>query len=577
MTASMETKPTNSFARLWAYLTAPHPSVRDVGERRRAQLLASLTLILTFTLILAILATLSSSQIFFIFLSVTFISYFLSRTPSYRAGTYFFTIALTSLAYITIYFGAANTIDSAISSTVTISLILASALLSQRGFAILALITIFATASLPAYANPKYLSDPDLSLGRTFGITMSMSLILLGIMAFRASVEKERVQQLGNTNRELEKLTGELEQRVEERTRELNLANKTTSHRAAQLQTIAELSQAISQVHDPNQIFSAASQLISEQFGFYHVGIFLIDHDREYAVLHAANSAGGQKMLERGHRLALGTGVVGFAAQTGKPRLALDVGADAIYFNNPDLPKTRSEIALPLLYSEQTIGVLDVQSTEPGAFSEDDFRLLGTLANQLAIAIENARLLSEARAAARQVEEVYNEFVRAQWGQTSQRANYTGFRYNAGRIEMLEPNADGGVSVAPEGGPNSLNADQVDPSSANRERITVPVKLRGAVIGMLQVESNDTSKTWQPDERSLMEAVAERAALALENARLFQDARRRAAKERMIAEATSNISSSLNIENILQATATELERVLGGSEVLIRFNSEDSA
>ena len=98
------------------------------------------------------------------------------------------------------------------------------------------------------------------------------------------------------------------------------------------------------------------------------------------------------------------------------------------------------------------------------------------------------------------------------------------------------------------------------------------MKLRGEVIGVLHIESNDPTRTWQTDEISLVEAVAERAAFALENARLFQDARRRAAKERLISEAAAKISDAFNIENILQTTAEELERVLGGSEVLIQFN-----
>ncbi len=344
--------------------------------------------------------------------------------------------------------------------------------------------------------------------------------------------------------------------------------------RAAQLEAIAEFAQSIAQLENPDKIFAATTNLISERFGYYHVGIFLIDRHREFAVLQAANSAGGKKMVERGHRLRLGTGIVGFAAQTSKPRLALNVGEDAVFFNNPDLPHTRSEVAVPLKYGDSLIGVLDVQSTEVSAFSEDDFQVLGTLANQLAIAIENARLLAEARTAASQVQEVYNEFVRTQWTRTGERLDYAGYRYNAGRIEILESpnNAD----AAPNSGTSSQTGDSTRPPEPRRGRIAVPVRLRGEVIGMLNVESNDPTKSWRTDEISLMEAVAERAALAMENARLFQDARRRAAKERMIAEATSHISSSMNIENILEATATELERVLGGSEVLIRFASKDS-
>ena len=105
--------------------------------------------------------------------------------------------------------------------------------------------------------------------------------------------------------------------------------------------------------------------------------------------------------------------------------------------------------------------------------------------------------------------------------------------------------------------------------------MAIPVKLRGEVIGVLHIESNDPSKTWQSDEISLVEAVAERAAFAMENARLFQDARRRASKERLISEATSKISGAFSVENILQTTAQELERVLGGSEVLIKFQNKE--
>jgi len=117
--------------------------------------------------------------------------------------------------------------------------------------------------------------------------------------------------------------------------------------------------------------------------------------------------------------------------------------------------------------------------------------------------------------------------------------------------------------------------NQVGGLKENRPTVAIPVKLRGEVIGILHIESNDPLKTWQGDEVSLVEAVAERAAFALENARLFQDARRRASKERLISEATTKISGALSIENILQTTAEELERILGGSEVLIQFQNKE--
>lgn len=279
-------------------------------------------------------------------------------------------------------------------------------------------------------------------------------------------------------------------------------------------------------------------------------------------------------MLARSHRLYLGTGVVGYAALTGNPRIALDVGKDAVFFNNPDLPETRSEAALPMKVHGETIGILDVQSTEAAAFSTDDLQILTTLANQVAIAIENARLLTETRAALIQVQEVYEEFTRAEWGRTIAKVEQPGFRYNAGRIEMLERGLNvPEVAAAVRDG--EIITGSGNGTNEGRPTVAVPVKVRGEVIGVIYVESNHPSRQWLEDEVSLVEAVAERAALAMENARLFQDARRRAIKEQSISEATARISSAMNIENILHTTAEELERVLGVSEVMIRFQGRE--
>jgi GAF domain-containing protein len=402
--------------------------------------------------------------------------------------------------------------------------------------------------------------------------------LLLGLFAAIAGRRQDALRQLNielkTREAQMESAQKNIEQLVSERTAELEKSNKQLSRRTAQLQAITELSESMAAVKDLTEIFPATTKLISEHFGFYHVGLFLVDQDREFAVLQAANSEGGQRMLKRNHRLQLGVGVVGYCAQTGQPRIALDVGADAVFFNNPELPATRSEVALPIKSRRVTIGVLDVQSTEAGAFSSEDLEVLTALANQVSIALENARLLTDARAAYAQMQEVYNEFTRAEWKRTISQTQQPGFRYQVGRIEMLETALgspeigtaarDGTVAVSPSNG-----------TDEKRPAVAVPVKLRGEVIGVLHIEANDPLKEWQPDEVSLVQAVAERAAFAMENARLFQDARRRAAKERLISETTARISNAFSVENILQTTAEELERVLGGSEILIQFQSKE--
>jgi GAF domain-containing protein len=404
--------------------------------------------------------------------------------------------------------------------------------------------------------------------------------LILGLFAGLAGSRQDDLLEINTAlnarEQELKNAQGGFEDRVNERTAELERANRQISRRAAQLTAITELSEAIAQLHDLNELLSTATTLITERFGFYHVGVFLLDADRQYAVLRAANSEGGKRMLNRGHRLPMGVGVVGFCAQTGQPRIALDVGKDAVYFNNPDLPDTRSEAALPMRPGGETIGVLDVQSTEAGAFTSEDLQVLIALANQVSIALENARLLTETRTALMQVQEVYNEFTRVEWSRSITQTEQPGFRFQSGRVELLE-NAlqTPEVTSAVESGEVVVNP--TTDSQEKRAALAVPVRLRGEVIGVLHIESNDHIRQWGEDEVSLVQAVAERAAFAMENARLFQDARRRAAKERLISQASARISGALNIENILQATAEELERVLGGSEIVIQFQSKEQS
>jgi GAF domain-containing protein len=566
---------TSWLLRAWQFLSQPHPSVEKVGQRRRAQLLAMISFILTALFILALLFRPTSYSAFATLLIISGISYGLSRTRFQRAGSYFFSFGITSLAYISLILGTAGSFEAAITTYAHTAIIGASIILSVRDFVILVILSTIATFAAPLYSNvPVMYQDPDFF--RIVGTFMAIGLILIGANIFRAQLERDRLKVAQDVNLELTDIRTNLEQRVEERTAELDVANQQTSRRALQLQTITELSESIAQLKDLNDIFPAVTRLISERFGFYHVGIFLVDRDREFAILQAANSEGGKRMLERNHRLRLGVGVVGFAAQTGQPRIALDVGADAVFFDNPDLPETRSEVALPLKSRNDTVGVLDVQSTQAGVFSSEDLQVLIALANQVAIALENARLLTETRAALIQVQEVYNEFTRTEWGRTAARAEQRGFRYQTGHMEILEKALESPevISAVRSG---EVVANQTNGSNARRTIVAVPVKLRGEVIGILHIESNDPTKEWQDDEVSLVQAVAERAAFAMENARLFQDARRRAAKERLISEATSRISGALNIENILHTTAEELERALGGSEVLIQFQTKEQS
>ena len=187
-------------------------------------------------------------------------------------------------------------------------------------------------------------------------------------------------------------------------------------HRAAQLQTAAEVSQAATSHMELETLLAQSANLIRDRFGFYHVSIFLVDEYQKYAVVEASTGEVGQRMLATKHRLAVGgRSIVGSATATGKPRIALDVGKDAIHFNNPLLPDTRSEMALPLTARGRVIGALDVQSSNPNAFTDNDITILQSMANQLANAIEAARYYQQANKALEDMGKLQEQYLRREW------------------------------------------------------------------------------------------------------------------------------------------------------------------
>ncbi len=367
-------------------------------------------------------------------------------------------------------------------------------------------------------------------------------------------------------------LTG-LEKRVQERTADLEKSRQQSEGRAQRLQIISDVARAISSEQNLESLLPLITGLVSEKFGFYHTGIFLVDPTRMYAVLRAANSEGGRRMLDRGHRLQVGqTGIVGYVTASGKPRIALDVGADAVFFNNPDLPETRSEMALPLIIRGEIIGALDVQSRESGAFTEDDVSTLSILADQIAVAIENASLFGRTEQALEEVRSLYGQYLRQEWQAFSEQQEKVGYQHTLAGGRLLEQR------VLNERIEKALQKGEIQVLDAQPDvvqpEIILPVKLRGETIGVLNISSPQQGRVWNADELNLVQSVADRLALALENARLLQDSLRRAAKEQKISQLTTRIGASINMRNMLQTAVEELGRALPGSEVVIQFQPD---
>jgi GAF domain-containing protein len=348
-----------------------------------------------------------------------------------------------------------------------------------------------------------------------------------------------------------------LEERVHERTASLAAATEESKQRAKQFEAITLVGSAISSIRSLDNLLPRIADVISQQFGYYHVGIFLNDANNTNAILSAANSEGGRHMIARGHQLKIGEqGIVGFAISTGQPRIALDVGKDAVYFGNPELPDTRSEMALPLKIGETVIGALDVQSIDAAAFNEEDTKVLSLLADQVSLAIENARLFDQSRKSLAESEALYRQYLRQAWNRLPKEQNLAGFRYNARGASPIET-----WQFA-----NPANSEEETIVESSGPRISVPLTIRGETIGMLSVQIPD-EKSVNEDQMDLVNAVAERVALSAENARLFEETTRRAERERMVSDITVKIRSTNDPDAMIKIALDELKRALGATKV----------
>jgi GAF domain-containing protein len=343
----------------------------------------------------------------------------------------------------------------------------------------------------------------------------------------------------------------DLENRIAERTQELsrktNLLNATliVTHQTAVLQ-------------DLDRLLNRTVSLISEYFACYHVGIYLINQRGDYVTLQAASSEGGKRLLEQGYRLRVGTeGIIGYVAAEKKPRISLDVDKDVMFLHSPELTETRSELAMPLSAHNKVVGVLDLQSSELNAFRYDEIEIFQSMTDQIAVAIENVRLLTESQLVISQLEIISNENTRQNW-KSELTARKPIFRYSV-------------TGVHPIGKP--------DPKKQKGKNILdIPIVLRGQKIGTISLQRKDGFHKWTAQEESIASEVASQTALALENIRLVERTRERASREQAISNVSARIREILDLDIVLRTSAREIQRALNLQEAeicLIPQNTTD--
>jgi len=376
-----------------------------------------------------------------------------------------------------------------------------------------------------------------------FWITGAFTFLMMGTVSTLTQAGLVRglersVEQTRDLTRQLEVRQADLENQVKLRTRDLE-------RRFLQIRTAADISRAISDLTSSQDLLNQVVALVKERFDLYYVGVFLLDEHAEYAVLKAGSGEAGQQMLARNHRLLVaGDSMIGWATANRKPRIALDVGQEAVRFNNPYLPATRSEMALPILVGEQVLGAISIQSAQPEAFDIADITVLEGIADSLGTALENTRLFNEVQRSLVEIQTLHGQYLTKAWSELPGQATDLEFTFEAG-----------------------------DSAQDKESRsVEIPLTLRDQVIGSLTLETGPGGLSQA--QEALVNSVTTQAALALENIRLFQESQRQADRDRIAAHISSRIWASMDTDAILHNALKDLGQALNASGGVIQLKGE---
>ena len=355
---------------------------------------------------------------------------------------------------------------------------------------------------------------------------------------------------------QLEELVGGLESKVAERTREVE-------QRSNYLFAASEVGRNVTTILEPELLIPRIVDLIKQSFQLYYVGLFLVDENNEWAILRAGSGEAGKIMLDRGHRIRIGEGMIGWCIEHAQARVALRAEQDVVRLATPWLPETRSEAALPLRSRGRVFGALTVQSDQSGVFDDATISVLQTMADQVSIALDNARLYAESEQAVRTLRRSVAEYRRQAWHDIFKERSVFGYH---GDVQGVHPVVD---DTQPNRSEIPANAD--DPN-----RILVPLTIRGEVVGIVEARKPQASGEWSGDEVTLMNVLVDQLGVALENARHYEESRRRAELEQMLAQITARVRASADIDQILQTAVQELSEALRVPRGAIRLIRPES-
>jgi GAF domain-containing protein len=463
---------------------------------------------------------------------------------------------------------------------------LAGLLLGGRAAITCTLASVLAVLAAYLLEAFGWLRVPDTPLTVMDPIMTAAPLVLTGLLlrhavdsmirALRRAHSNERAQI--EANRRLEDMRASLEEQVAERTRGLE-------RRSVQLQGAVEVSRAATSILDPEQLIWQLVELIQDRFELYHVGLCLLDASGRWAEYRAGAGEAGRALAAQGFRLEVGgPSMIGWCTLHGEARVAQDVSMETMRIEHPLVSETRSEAALPLIARGQVIGALSVQSDQPDTFHPDTVATLQTMADQVAVTLDNARLYAASQEALEATRRAYGELSRRAWTELLRTRADWGYSYSRQAIAPLEGTwqpemlqavqTDRSVvhrPAPPEGERTNAQRPDVRSQLEQGPTLALPLRVRDQVVGALGFYKGPQDETWTEEETALLEALVGQLGVALESAQLFAETQRRATQDRLIGEVTTRMRETLDMDTVLQTAIREIGEALDIAEVEVRM------
>lgn len=545
--------------RLWDVVIRQHATITEIGQKRQAQSLQVLALALSTLLLtgLSVAFVLSGmtklNPVMLVLFGVSLLAYGIGRTRFFAWGAFMLVVALPSLVHILIWMRGIEPIG-ALYFTVPLALIIGSVFFSVQLQAVLGVGNALAAFLMLVVVKNFVILDA----AQTAGNLLVVGVLSIAVSGFRNSLEQMRLSQLRKANEDLAAIQANLEERVFERTVELE-------RHSTYLAASARVAQVASLMLEGDILLRDVVALIQECFGFYYVGLYLLDDEREWLILQAGTGDAGRVLLSRGHRVpAAEDSVMGRCVANARSRIVVRSETDVVRSAVPELLDVRSETILPLRSRGKVLGALSVQSDREDVFTDDVAALLQSMADHIAVTLDNVALLAESQSALEAERRVASELSRETWLQMLRGRTEIGYRYED---QSIQP-------AGQEWTPEMLAAIQTASVTQGEDAVSslaIPLFVRGQPVGVMRVSKDKANALWSEEEMALLTTVAEQLGVALESARLYQDTQRRAARERLIGQVTARMRESLDVEMVLSTAAQELVQSLDLPEVTIRM------